>query len=158
MGTVDTRVARRGYFRISLLAGVYYLFAVPNPFDIPRRRINRSADHRVRSARFPRANVNVVIPLGRHRLANDRTTIRCRVVVQEIGSGDSKSGISDRSECRVSLRQMAANLQLRSPTVRYARGRYTRVSRFHGSTSQRRLCSLFMLASSVPRAIVITCS
>lgn len=37
----------RVYFRISLLAHVYYLFVAPNPFDIPRRRINRSADHRV---------------------------------------------------------------------------------------------------------------
>jgi len=119
MGTVDTRVARRGYFRISLLAGVYYLFAASNPFDIPRRRVNRSADHRVCPAQFPRANVNVLIPLGRVDI-DSRMTERRSVVeplhrtmqVVEIAGCDLDNGISHGSECGVSLRRIPANSQL----------------------------------------------
>lgn len=57
----QTRCTAR-YFRLSLLADVYYLFAASNPFDIPRRRINKSADHR---GRFLAKALILIIPFTR---------------------------------------------------------------------------------------------
>lgn len=64
VGCTDTRRIRctARYFRISLLADVYYLFAASNPFDIPRRRINKSADHR--QAGFLAKLLILIIPLS----------------------------------------------------------------------------------------------
>jgi len=50
------RLAWHWYFRISLLVDVYYLFDASNPFDISRRRISKSADHRQLSRED--ANIN----------------------------------------------------------------------------------------------------
>lgn len=66
---VQTSTGMARYFRISLLADVYYLFAASNPFDIPRWRINKSADHRGPRTGLSRedANINNSLPLPRAR-------------------------------------------------------------------------------------------
>lgn len=67
---VQTQTCVARYFRISLLADVYYLFAASNPFDIPRRRINRSADHRGGCGPVSRENANInnfLCRAGRYR-------------------------------------------------------------------------------------------
>lgn len=69
----STGVAR--YFRISLFADVYYLFAASNPFDIPRRRINKSADHRG-PVSCEDANINNFLCRMRRRLISFADIIR----------------------------------------------------------------------------------
>jgi hypothetical protein len=135
MGTVDTRVARRGYFRISLLASVYYPFAAPNPFDIPRRRVNRSADHRVRPARFPRANVNILIPLGRADI-DSRMTKRRSVASDDAGRGDRRLRFEEWNFSSVgidgvSLRQISRKLPTCNFDLQRALHARLTIARFH---------------------------
>lgn len=75
---IQTQTCVARYFRISLLADVYYLFAASNPFDIPRRRINRSADHRGGCGPVSRENANINNSLcraGRRYYPNERAAI-----------------------------------------------------------------------------------
>lgn len=61
---VQTQTCVARYFRISLLADVYYLFAASNPFDISRWRINRSADHRGAAGQFLAKTLILIIPFA----------------------------------------------------------------------------------------------